>query len=412
MASSQKLAQRPCSKSASSLSTSVVLASGTSIDLNNINIKSQEITLTQQPHEILSLDYLKKLDSSNKCNHCSRVYSRTLQPFSPYCAYCNTAVSNAVCNLTLTFQNYLHEMSQAYSYEIELKALIQDENKFCRHVVLLTYERMRTDNKIHFCDKSLCSKDASSAHPVIHICASIKRFNKNGSISELQYPLDCSVGAMLLEENFYSDVLLIVSHKPICAHKHVLSAKSNVFKAMFTYEMKENKNGIVIIKEFDPEVIGEMLFFMYTNQTKNLSKFPREVFAAAHKYEINDLKSKCEEHFVFDLNFENAIDILDLATLYDLKVLKKNVKTFMKKYEHELVKEESFLEYLSRDLAINTVADTLKLCDEYNLTSVKLVASEFAKQHYNELSVNQKFLSLFESHPLLMREIYVLYAKK
>ena len=56
-----------------------------------------------------------------------------------------------------------------------------------------------------------------------------------------------------------------------------------MFAAMFEHEMEERKAGRVEIADVEPEVLQEMLRFVYTGKSPNLDKLADELLAAADK---------------------------------------------------------------------------------------------------------------------------------
>ena len=60
-------------------------------------------------------------------------------------------------------------------------------------------------------------------------------------------------------------------------------ARSPVFRAMFEHEMEESKFNRVEISDISPEVFKEMLNFLYTGKSPNLSEMAAELLAAADK---------------------------------------------------------------------------------------------------------------------------------
>ena len=50
----------------------------------------------------------------------------------------------------------------------------------------------------------------------------------------------------------------------------MLSARSQVFHAMFNSDMLENKSGSVEVEDFHPNVMKEMLQYIYTGTKNNL----------------------------------------------------------------------------------------------------------------------------------------------
>ena len=63
----------------------------------------------------------------------------------------------------------------------------------------------------------------------------------------------------------------------------LFSARSPVFNAMFEHEMEEKKHGRVEITDVEPEVMNEILRFIYTGKAPNLEKMADELLAAADK---------------------------------------------------------------------------------------------------------------------------------
>ncbi len=91
----------------------------------------------------------------------------------------------------------------------------------------------------------------------------------------------------LLEDGSFSDFALVVGDQRLPVHKAILAARSPVFAAMFGHiEMDENKNGIVQIKDLEPDVLREMLKFIYTGKTTQLETMADELLSAADKVKI------------------------------------------------------------------------------------------------------------------------------
>ena len=274
------------------------------------------------------------------------------------------------------------------------------------HVNLFSHEERRSTNTISLENVSASRK--LQFKDVIHHCCCIRRFNSvKSTIRHVSFSND--VGTKMLKDGIYSDVTLIVGDKTFKVHKHILSLQSDVFKAMFAQDMAENNSGIVKIDHFDAKVIEDMLRYLYTLTTQNLPKLAQELFKAAHKYKIHGLKSKCEEYFIFNLNRQNVIDILDLARIYDLKSLKKGAMTFVRNREDQMVKEESYQKFLCRDLSVSTVASTLSLCAMYglDLVDVRIEAFKFVKNNNESLVWKKEFLDLFNSNGDLMKQLYI-----
>ena len=61
-----------------------------------------------------------------------------------------------------------------------------------------------------------------------------------------------------------SDVQIKCGDQTFDAHQFVLSARSPVFSRMLQSEMKEKTSGRVILRDTSPDVVSELLSFIYT----------------------------------------------------------------------------------------------------------------------------------------------------
>ncbi|GIY04282.1 speckle-type POZ protein [Caerostris extrusa] len=63
-----------------------------------------------------------------------------------------------------------------------------------------------------------------------------------------------------------SDMRLRTETETFQVHAAVLSARSPVFRAMFTTDMKEKNNGCVDIPDIDNDTLRQLILYMYTDQ--------------------------------------------------------------------------------------------------------------------------------------------------
>ena len=96
-----------------------------------------------------------------------------------------------------------------------------------------------------------------------------------------------------------------------------------MFHAMFNSDMVENKSGSVDVEDIHPNVMKEMLQFIYAGFTLAIDKYSWELLAAAEKYQLEKLKNCCEEYLSGTLDVENCIDLLLLGDLNQAKTLKE-----------------------------------------------------------------------------------------
>ena len=111
-----------------------------------------------------------------------------------------------------------------------------------------------------------------------------------------------------------SDVQIKCGDKTFDAHQLILAARSPVFSRMLLSEMKEKTSGVVNLKDTNPDVVSELLDFIYTgNCCINDEEPDPEVVCgllmAADKYEMEHLKEMCQYTLSSSLTVENSVQV-------------------------------------------------------------------------------------------------------
>ncbi|UYV69891.1 SPOPL [Cordylochernes scorpioides] len=215
-----------------------------------------------------------------------------------------------------------YEKKKGYSQFLKRNILVKHYNK------LLPFEKLSL-----LCEITL-------------FCGNVK--TKSGRIQNIQFKLPESrwseeVGS-LLESPKFSDVVLKAGGYTVQAHKNILAARSPVFAAMFEHDMKENKENLVEIEDMEPEVLEEMVRFIYTEQSPKLYSMAERLLPAADKYGLERLKVMCLEFLASHLTKVNAANVLVLADKLSNNKLKKCAIDFIIANYSEVKKTKGFLE--------------------------------------------------------------------
>lgn len=147
----------------------------------------------------------------------------------------------------------------------------------------------------------------------------------------------------LFKSQELSDVTICANGKEFKAHKAILAARSPMFRGMFSHDMKETKYNRVEVPDVHPDVLQEMLRFIYTGksllepklQNKEQKEQEREqhlaieLLQAANKYQLDRLKLICEEALNKTLSADSVAEILALADLYNAAQLKNQAIEFI-----------------------------------------------------------------------------------
>lgn len=151
---------------------------------------------------------------------------------------------------------------------------------------------------------------------------------------------------LLSEPDLFSDVSLDVEGKLYPVHKNILSARSPVFRAMFTGGMRERSEKTIKIYDVDTTIFSEFLKYIYCGKfdDKLLQERTVEVLSTANKYDIRALKVKCEELLLQRVTKSSAASILMAADLYNASHLKQCIITVMTQNFMDVIGTDSFKE--------------------------------------------------------------------
>ena len=142
----------------------------------------------------------------------------------------------------------------------------------------------------------------------------------------INYKLSESISNFFLSDEM-SDVQIHCGDNFFDAHQLILSIWSPVFRLMFKSKMKEKETKIIEICDLDPDVVQELLKFMYIGRCCIHEKDPdpqtvADILAAADKYQVDVLKRMCEEKMISILLPTNSLQILEYADIYRVEELK------------------------------------------------------------------------------------------
>ncbi|KAG5671289.1 hypothetical protein PVAND_001494 [Polypedilum vanderplanki] len=132
----------------------------------------------------------------------------------------------------------------------------------------------------------------------------------------------------LFETGNHADITIQSNGKEFKVHKLILM-RSEVFEKMLTGPTKEAQSGIIVIKDFDYDVIAEMCRFLYYDEIPKIQTLALPLMIAADKYMIDDLANKCENFLLKNITIENFHDVLVIADQLDKNILREAAIDFI-----------------------------------------------------------------------------------
>ncbi|XP_032665397.1 speckle-type POZ protein-like [Odontomachus brunneus] len=129
-------------------------------------------------------------------------------------------------------------------------------------------------------------------------------------------------------------VTFIVGDKRLYANKNLICAKSTVFEIMFSSKMKKGETNEVKITDVKYDILKLLLSYIQFCLIPDLNvkdvQILSDLFMAADKYNIKDLKILCEFHLIKLINAENYTELSAKICLKNTQYLEKYIQDFAK----------------------------------------------------------------------------------
>ncbi|KOB61024.1 Roadkill [Operophtera brumata] len=185
--------------------------------------------------------------------------------------------------------------------------------------------------------------------------------------------LSVDFGNLLTDDSFSDVTIKSAEGIEFKAHKNVLAVRSKVLRAHFEHSTKENITNVVETL-WDTEVLRDVLTFVYTDKVPRVDDAPEKLLVAADYYQLDRLKSVCEEALSNRLTVENAIDTLQLAEQYSLNALIQSTLNFIKNEPFKLIKETQGWKNIQSVEFIQRIIDFI-FDDEIEINDVDILAA-------------------------------------
>jgi hypothetical protein len=139
----------------------------------------------------------------------------------------------------------------------------------------------------------------------------------------------------LYNHKLFVDITFIIEGQKVTAHKCVLAARCEKFRAMLQNSFKEGQQSEIVL-ECKLAPFQAMLEYLYTDNIPSDCDLLFDVLALAEEYLLLQLKSICEVKLLENLDLYNAANLLVHADLYRCEMLKKYTLQFIMT-SHELL---------------------------------------------------------------------------
>jgi hypothetical protein len=124
------------------------------------------------------------------------------------------------------------------------------------------------------------------------------------------------------------DVVLTAGEYSVQAHKLILSANSDYFRAMFTGNWNEKEKRDIVLHELTADGLKAVVQFCYHGEITVALDNIRDILSAIHHCQISKAYKIIERYLGRSLNVINFLKLYELADMFNMEDLKKSGQQF------------------------------------------------------------------------------------
>ena len=142
----------------------------------------------------------------------------------------------------------------------------------------------------------------------------------------------------------HTDVTIVTSEKELKAHKVVLVSQSSFFETRLEERWTEHGGNRIELRDVPAVTMDTILTYMYTGKVVDIDKAAHELLPRADEYQLDGLKTLCEEALCKSLTAQSVIDILVMADTHNAPNLKQSCLTFIAQNISDVKKSSAWTE--------------------------------------------------------------------
>ncbi|CAG9819455.1 unnamed protein product [Phaedon cochleariae] len=181
------------------------------------------------------------------------------------------------------------------------------------------------------------------------------------------------------------DITLVIEGTVFKAHKAVLAACSDYFRAMFTDNMLEARQNEICLNGISAKGFRQLLEYAYTTHLAlNLANVQDVLEAASHVQMVAVIQA-CSSYLQTQIDIDNCVDIATIAETYSLTQLRMKVYRFMSGHLLEFSNSTEFYRLTPQQLENLLAYDFPVDCSEADV--LRIVLAWFFHVDTHELDI-------------------------
>ena len=125
-----------------------------------------------------------------------------------------------------------------------------------------------------------------------------------------------ALASLCTREN--TDTTIQCGQEKFFCHSILLRARSLVF-----YKLLDGGNNVICVDGVNPDTMNDIIKYVYTATLEISREKVAELVAAAVKFQLPALIEKCVKVFSNQINFDNALEVLQVAEKLEMNALKE-----------------------------------------------------------------------------------------
>ena len=105
----------------------------------------------------------------------------------------------------------------------------------------------------------------------------------------------------MFTDTLFTDLTIKCGGEEFKVHKAVLASQSPVFRRMLESDMKEQRTNVIEISDTDPQVISNLLAYLYSDDAPDVDTLANKLLVIANKYALSQLFEICENKLKSDI---------------------------------------------------------------------------------------------------------------
>ena len=168
------------------------------------------------------------------------------------------------------------------------------------------------------------------------------------------------------------DITLIAGDNLIRAHRAVLAASSDYFRALLTADMKEKGQAEIQLKGVPGEGLKEIVQFIYTGNLNCTLGNIDDILKTASYVQQTDALNLCCHYLVNITTPQNSVDMFNTAEQFHLPALKDKAVSLILAHFEDIASRNDYISFSPTFLAELLADNRLKMFSELKLFKIVL----------------------------------------